>query len=344
MFEENTYEVILQRLLDRIPDTFDKREGAIIYDALAPAAIELHLIYIALDRFLKQPFADTADREYLIRQAWERDVHPHAARAAVWKGRFEPSTLELPEGARFNYEDLNFSITEKLEDGIYQLTCETAGSVGNNCIGQLIPINYISGLQKAELVELLAEGTDEEETESLRDRYLTLLRKPATSGNVYDYYNWAMACDGVGAVKIFPLANGPGTVKVVIADADKTGATEELCAEVAAYIEERRPIGAAVSVVSAIELPVSVRASVKLAKDYNLGRVQSAFRETLTDYLEKNAFDLAYIGPARIGYLLMETEGIEDYAGLQINGKDTVISLLDEQIAVAGEIVLEVMR
>ena len=58
MFETNTYEAILQRLLDRIPDTMDKREGAIIYDALAPAAIELNLAYIALEYLLKQIFAD----------------------------------------------------------------------------------------------------------------------------------------------------------------------------------------------------------------------------------------------------------------------------------------------
>ena len=41
MYEDITYEVILKRMLDRIPSTMDKREGSIIYDALAPAAIEL---------------------------------------------------------------------------------------------------------------------------------------------------------------------------------------------------------------------------------------------------------------------------------------------------------------
>mgnify|MGYP000252481975 FL=1 len=71
----------------------DKREGAVIYDALAPAAIELNLAYIALEYLLKQIFADTADREYLVRQAWERDVIPHAAQAAVWRGQFEPTGI-----------------------------------------------------------------------------------------------------------------------------------------------------------------------------------------------------------------------------------------------------------
>ena len=36
-----TYEEILQRMLGRVPNTIDKREGSLIYTALAPAAAEL---------------------------------------------------------------------------------------------------------------------------------------------------------------------------------------------------------------------------------------------------------------------------------------------------------------
>lgn len=54
MFEENTFDVVLDRMLGRVPDSMDKREGAIIYDALAPAAVELQLAYISLDTFLGQ--------------------------------------------------------------------------------------------------------------------------------------------------------------------------------------------------------------------------------------------------------------------------------------------------
>lgn len=342
MFEANTYEAILQRLLDRIPDTMDKREGAVIYDALAPAAIELNLAYTALEYLLKQIFADTADREYLVRQAWERDVIPHAAQAAVWRGKFEPAELEIREGARFNHDKLNFAITKKIEDGIYRLVCETSGSVGNNAAGQLVPIEYISGLQKAELVELLEPGTDEEETEAFRNRYLTILRKPATSGNKYDYYNWAMECEGVGAARVFPLADGPGTVKIVIIDSEKTGAAETLCKQVHSHIEQKRPIGPEVSVVSAEEIPVGIRAKIILKSGCHLGTVQTAFREALSEYLSGHAFEIGYISRAKVIHLLMETEGIEDCLSLLINGAENGIELTDEQIAVAGEIILEV--
>ena len=43
MYEDQTFDVILQRMLSRVPETMDKRESSPIYAALAPAAVELHL-------------------------------------------------------------------------------------------------------------------------------------------------------------------------------------------------------------------------------------------------------------------------------------------------------------
>ncbi len=343
MFEENTFAAILDRMLGRVPDSMDRREGAIIYDALAPAAVEMQLAYISMDMFLKQAFTDTADREYLARKAWERNVLPHGANPAVWKGSFEPAVLEIEPGTRFNAGEINFSVQEKVEGGAYLLVCETPGTCGNACAGQLIPVQYVAGLRKAELVELLIPGNDEEETESFRERYLAAIRKPSTSGNIHDYYNWAMACDGVGAAKIFPLAFGPGTVKVVIADEEKSAAPEALVRVVKDYIEGQRPVGAAVTVLSAQEVPVRVSAKIRLQKGWNLGRVQQEFRERLGGFFHANAFAMPYVGIAHVGKILLETDGIEDYGSLAVDGKEENLLLTDEQIAVAGDVALEVM-
>ena len=48
MYEDQTFDVILQRMLSRVPETMDKRESSPIYAALAPAAVELTSMYIAL--------------------------------------------------------------------------------------------------------------------------------------------------------------------------------------------------------------------------------------------------------------------------------------------------------
>ncbi len=52
MFESITFESIIKRMLSKIPSDMDKREGSIIYDALAPVALELQLMYIELDNIL----------------------------------------------------------------------------------------------------------------------------------------------------------------------------------------------------------------------------------------------------------------------------------------------------
>lgn len=175
MYENVTYEDILQRMLDRIPDSMDKREGSIIYDALAPAAVELQLMYIEFDVILQETFADTASREYLIRRAAERGIIPEPATHAILKGEFTPSTLEIPVGSRFSCGTLNYVVTEKISDGQYKLECEEIGESGNSQFGQMIPIDYIEGLETCYLTDLLIPGEDEEDTESIRTRYLTHL-------------------------------------------------------------------------------------------------------------------------------------------------------------------------
>ncbi len=61
-------------MLENVPSTIDKREGSVMYDALAPAAAELAKAYIELDWMYEQMFANTANREYLIRRCAERGI------------------------------------------------------------------------------------------------------------------------------------------------------------------------------------------------------------------------------------------------------------------------------
>lgn len=205
MFEDMSYESILQRMLDRVSNSFDKREGSIIFDALAPAAMELMSMYIDLERVLTETFADTASREYLIKRTAERGIFPYSASKASLKAKTEPKNLEVTIGSRFSLNDLNYVLTSKIENGAYVVECETAGAVGNKYFGALIPIDYIDGLQSIELVELLIPGEDEESTEVLRNRYLDSFEKKAFGGNVQDYKEKTLALPGVGAVKVTPV-------------------------------------------------------------------------------------------------------------------------------------------
>ena len=62
MYEDTTYEVILDRMLRRVRDDspeMDTRQSSPIYAALAPTAVELQNAYIGLDWTLDQMFAIT---------------------------------------------------------------------------------------------------------------------------------------------------------------------------------------------------------------------------------------------------------------------------------------------
>lgn len=76
MFEDQTFDEVMERMLDRVPADIDKRENSVIWNALAPAAAELAQSYIWLDTVLELVFADTAQGEFLDR----RPLKP------AWKG------------------------------------------------------------------------------------------------------------------------------------------------------------------------------------------------------------------------------------------------------------------
>ena len=206
MYEAQTYDVILKRMLERVSNKLDKREGSVIWDTHSPTAIELQVLYIELDVLLKEMFGDTASREFLIRRCAERGVIPYAASAAVLKGEFTPTSIDV-SGKRFNLQELNYIVTEKLADGVYKLECETTGTIGNQYLGQITPIEYVAGLETAQLTEVLIPGEDAEDTEDLRTRYYESFNDTAFGGNLKDYQNKVQSISGVGAVKVTRVWN-----------------------------------------------------------------------------------------------------------------------------------------
>lgn len=342
MYEKITYELLVDRMKGRISNALDKREGSVIDTALKPAAAEMQIMYIGMDHLLNEVFMnEQTSRESLIKRAGEIGMSPNPATAAVLKAVMRPDTVDVKVGERFNLGAFNYKVTEKLEPGSYRMECESVGADVNSNLGIMIPIDHIPGLTSAELMEVLKEGADEESTEAFLSRYLIKLRMPSTSGNKYDYYNWAMEVAGVGAAKVFPLADGPGTVKVAIADAGMSAAEPALVAAVAEHIEEKRPIGADVTVVSAVEKAVNISAKVRLQTGNDLDAVQTAFRAVMGEHLKSNAFHISYVSAARVGSLLLSVAGVEDYSELFLNGTDENVPLTDLEIAVVGNVVIE---
>lgn len=345
-FSGKTYANILSDQLSRVPDDLDKREGSIIQTALGPVSWYLEGVYMDMHRLQDNVYAGTAGGGSLDRIAEAYGITRKPATYAHKQGVFN---VQVPIGFRVSAIQEEHIIYRAVRymgamDGLhtYDMECERHGEIGNGYTGQLLPIDYAQGLTSAMLTIILSAGTEEESDNALRARLLNAIQKPSTSGNRYDYYNWAMECEGVGAAKVFPLAGGPGTVKVIIADANMSAAGTGLLKTVREHIEELRPIGADVTVASVVEKAVNVSAGIKLQAGMNLGAVQNAFQAALTDYLHREALDMSYVSLARVGNLLLGTDGVEDYSGLLLNGVSGNMALTEEEIAVTGTVTLEV--
>lgn len=212
MFENKTYEALVKSALSRVSSALDKREGSMVMNGVAPSMAELAQLYIGLDFVFTATYLATAPREYLIKRAADRNMEPYPASAAVFRAEFN---IDVPVGTRFSCEGLNFVVTERMdtsadtETGLsHKVTCETMGSVANDYAGTLIPIEYVDGLTRAELVELLIPGDDEEETETFRQRVLDSFQSQAFGGNQADYTEKVRALEGVSAVKVHAVWNG----------------------------------------------------------------------------------------------------------------------------------------
>ena len=425
MYEEKNFDTIIDNMLERVTEAepeIDTREGSVIYNALAPAAIEMQDLYIALDTVLNESFADTQSREFLIRRCAERGIFPNEATYAIRKGEFtgeyniadvigeefflgqfnyicekceksyiklecdtseeegnddsriltsigkieglesaelivvhttennndgdesaaetiylaqlsgifnkEKFDEELLEG--FSIKNCRYSVVGKLSGDelekeefkdykdIFRLKCTTKGKVGNYDTGDLIPVEYIEGLETAKLTEIITSGRDEEDTEHLRQRYFDNANAFAFGGNIADYKAKVLSLSssesghgneavrtngGVGYVKVQPAANGPGTVKIIILDSDYhaplngdstsdnylTGhllveAVQEAIDPIKGKGAGIAPIGHKVTVVSAIEEKINIFAKVNYVENNNSYSNKKVVESALEEY------------------------------------------------------------
>lgn len=349
MYESITYEMLLERMLSQVPDSMDKREGSIIYDALAPAAVEMKKMYLELDAVLKEMFADTAGREYLIKRAAERGLSPKPATCAMWKGSFN---MEIPKGSRFSSGGLNFQAGEKTDAYSYQMLCETAGTQGNEAEELLIPIEYIPGLTEAKLTELLIPGEDEEETERFRKRYFASLDASAFGGNIADYKEKVNQISGVGGVRVYPVWNGGGTVKLVIIDSRYQAPSQELVSQVQSTIDPVEysgqglglaPIDHTVTVEGAKTEEIDIEAVFSYQSGWDFAASKTRIFEILDAYFEElnrgwEETDTLIVRNSQIISRLLEAEGILDVSEMKINGGEGNYEVQKDRVVKRGTV------
>lgn len=354
MFENKTFEKLMEEKLKSISSDIDKREGSIVYDALAGNSVETVEMYITLEDFYKETFGSTASREYLIERAKERGVFPKPASAGIYKGIFN---IEISIGSRFSLNEYNYVVIEKLEDSFeYKLECETIGEEPNGNLGDLIPIEYIEGLTEAKLTEILIPGEDEEETEKFRKRYLESFEPQAFGGNIKDYEEKTLSISGVGAVKVTPVWKGGGTVRLTILDSIFSPASSELIRTVQEKIDPTQdgsglglaPIDHRVTVDAPTKVTIDIATTVEL-NDVEWGTIETEVGEIISNYLlelrktwaEENTL---IVRIAQIESRILNVDGVVDISNTKINGKAENLTLDKYEVPIFGGVTNESIR
>ncbi|GKU79849.1 baseplate J/gp47 family protein [Paenibacillus sp. L3-i20] len=357
MYEHLTYEFILQRMLDRVPDTIDKREGSLIYNALAPSAAELAQAYIVLGINDNLAFADTSTGEELSRITAEDGVNRAPATTSRRKGTFTGNAgalIDIPIGSRFSIENVTFVATSKISTGVFEMTCEQSGSNGNKQFGALLPIVYINGLETAALGEVLIPGEDEEDDETLRARYYAFVNEPPFGGNVSDYKEKVNEIDGIGGVKVYPTWNGGGTVKCTIIASDWSQPTTSLISAAQMIIDPvghsgkgmgTAPIGHTVSIVGVQNTIINFVSVLTLKAGVTVGQVQAPITNAISNYLLELRQDWAeqdqtVVRVAMIDAAILTIAGVVDVSGTKLNGTAANVTMAVDRIPVVGTVTL----
>lgn len=344
-----TYDQILGEMLAKVPHDVDKREGSMIYDALAPAAAEMAQLYIELDYLNQITYADEATGEHLTKRCAELGIVRRQPTRALRKGKFDRAILV---GTRFALDETTYIVIEALNNFEYKLECEQVGELGNIYQGQLIPLSTISGLAVAELTDILIPGEEIESDSDLRKRYFESLNSEAYGGNISDYEVKVKAIQGVGGVKVYPVWNGGGTVKLVILDSHYNTPSTELIKKVQTTIDPVSnqgaglgiaPIGHTVTVQGVTPITVHIASKITMQEGFVWEDIKENITQKIEEYLAelRSQWDSQEALVVRTSYIetrVLGVVGVLDIQGTTLNGEAQNLILDKDAIPVIGEV------
>lgn len=347
MYIARTQEEILSEMLGESTLPSSKIEGTFEYDVLASNAVEFAKTEVEMAEIHMSAFGMTAWDEYLDYKAESHGVVRRAAVKAVGtvtvtgNGTVEAgSYFQTSNGVRF------ITLETVTVDGTADIEIEAvnAGTSGNVVAGaiKVIPLS-IPGIRSVTNTEATHDGYDREDDETYRTRYLKHVRLPAVSGNPYQYEDWAMEVEGVGAARCIRTWNGPNTVKVIIVNAEMEEASDYLIQQVYDHIQDIRAIGAKLTVVSAHPKKINIEAQI-------VGKLnETDFYQGLLDYFKKlttgimgsgkSARQSFYVSYAQISSIILVEGEADDHIGLKINGGYDNIALEDDELPSVGTVI-----
>lgn len=258
----------------------------------------VHGQYGYLDWISRQVIIDTAEAEILERWAGIWGVPRKAAAQAKGDVTFTgTNAVVIPQGAALVRSDgVEFTTDAQVVIAagvaVAAVTAKLGGGAGNTDAGTLLTLtNPITGVNGQATVAAggLAQGADTESDASLLERLLARIKAPPHGGTESDYVTWAKEVAGVTRAWAFPAELGLGTVSLRFVRDDDVASIIPDAGEVTAmqaYIDARRPVTAAVTVVAPVAVPMNFTFT---ALNPNTQAVKDAISAELQDMLLRDA-------------------------------------------------------
>ena len=322
-------------------------EGGLLHIILAPGAYVFWEALQALRAQVPISFVDATSGAYIDRAAAGYGItRKEGTPAGVDLTFTGTANAVVPAGTRCVTADgLGFLTDEALTlgeggSGTVSATADAVGAVYNVPAQAVVTTQEsVAGVSGVTNNAAATGGTDPETDAALFARLDAYRRTPPTSGNDRHYYQWALEVNGIGAASVIRCWDGPGTVKVIVADMELRPVEEDKVAEVAAYIETQRPVTAEVTVESAEGVGVQVEVTVETDGTVSKLNTEQALTDRLAEYLGTLAFQTgAEVVYNRVLAIVMGLDGVTDCSGLTVNGGTANVPLDADEVPLLGTV------
>lgn len=334
---------ITANILERM-DNVDTRPSSVNYQSAAAIAQELRNNLLMIDWAKRESFIGTATGENLDLLAEQFNFFRLPPIKATVKAEIITNN-PIPIGNRFASVGLTdsviYKVVEELPDNKFYLMAEELNEQANYYTGDIVIIDFIPNVKKAEIIEIVNPQKEQETDDEFRERIQKNLIAEATDGNIAQYEKWLSEIEGIGKSKVISLWNGPNTVKCVILNELNQQASTELITKVQNILdpdsqglgEGLAPIGAKVTVDTAEELKINI----ELAVEYKKGKTSApTLRNELNKMMSEIAFNRSVVSYLQVAGVIHNNEDIDFITSLSINGKQTDITLKANQIPTLG--------
>ncbi len=352
-FGDQTEEAVRERMFSNMDSGLDQAQGSMAHNLIAPLAIELNKLWVALDQVVEFGFAQTTYGQFLDARAEEHGVTRKAATKATGTVTFTGTNgTEVAAGTQVSNTVLAGSPDEPVvfetdalgtvsggvaDIAVTAIEAGTAGNLPANSIDRMVTVvGLITAVDNAAEI---TGGTDEETDDELRVRLLAAIAARVGAGTQDDYVIWASEVEGVGKVTAEPLWAGAGTVRVMILDTDFQPASAGLQTLVDDHIQTLRPIGADVTIDTPTLDTHAISATLVMEAGFTVGGVDTAVQAAIQEYYDglDTGDDVIYL---EVGAAIITTLGVADYSVLLIDAGAVNVVISATQKADMGAVTL----